>query len=220
MGTSKQGIFGPYKGRTGNVVGTFWKGRNVIKIRTASYSDAQTLPQENQRMSFKIVSAFAAMNKELIKIGFSALRDTATPFNRAIKYNLKYAVAGTYPDLKLDLNQAKISLGDRANLKMPIITAEGKNAIKIEWTDNTGTTHAESTDNVYISVILETGEEALINDTVIKRSDKTATIQLPVRWSGRNVVVNGFTASEKVIDAAKNKSQISDSEVFGRVRVG
>ncbi|MGE5473167.1 MAG: DUF6266 family protein, partial [Ignavibacteriales bacterium] len=105
-------------------------------------------------------------------------------------------------------------------LKMPIITAEGKNAIKIEWTDNTGTTHAESTDNVYISVILETGEEALINDTVIKRSDKTATIQLAVTWSGRNVVVIGFTASEKVIDAAKNKSQISNSEVFGRMRVG
>lgn len=217
MGIFKQGIFGPYKGRTGNVVGTFWKGKNVLKIRPSTYSDSNTLPQQDQRMRFSLVNAFAVANIDLIRIGFSAAVNAASPYNRAIKYNLKYAVAGEFPDLKLDLSLAKISLGDLVNLKKPIVTALGNNAIKLDWTDISGAGRAESTDNVFISVMTEDGTEAMINDTVIKRGDKTAIIQLPQSWSGRTVVVVGFTAAEKVIVKAKNKSQISSSEVYGRV---
>jgi len=219
MGTFKQGIFGPYKGRTGNVVGTFWKGKNVMKLRPATYSDSNTLPQQDQRMRFSLVNAFAVANKELIRIGFSASVNAASPYNRAVKYNLKYAVAGEFPDLKLDLGLARISLGDLVNLKNPILTASGERALKLDWTDNSGAGRAESTDNIFISVMTEAGTEAFINDTVIKRGDKTAIIHLPETWSGRTVVVIGFTTAEKVFVKAKNKSQISSSELYGRVEL-
>lgn len=219
MGITKQGIFGPYQGKTGNVIGSFWKGKNVLKIRTASYSDSNTIPQQDSRMRFRLVNAFAVANKELIKIGFTAAVNSASPYNRAVKYNLINAIAGEFPHLRLDLNLAKISLGDLVNLKNPVVTASGKSALQLDWTDNSGSGRAESADNVFISIMSEDGAEAFINDTVIKRGDTTALIQLPETWSGRTVVVVGFTTTEKVIAAAKNKNQISGSEVYGRVKV-
>jgi hypothetical protein len=219
MGITKQGIFGPYQGKTGNVIGTFWKGKNVLKIRTASYSDSNTIPQQDSRMRFRLVNAFAVANNDLIRIGFSAAVNSASPYNRAVKYNLINAIAGEFPHLKLDLNLAKISLGDLVNLKNPVVTASEKTALKIDWTDNSGAGRAESADNVFISVMTEDGAEAFINDTVIKRGDTTALIQLPELWLGRTVVVVGFTTAERVIAVAKNKNQVSGSELFGRVEV-
>ena len=220
MGITKQGIFGPLKGRTGNVIGSFWKGRNVLKIRTAAFSDSNTLLQQDHRMKFRLVNAFAVANNDLIRIGFSAAVNSASPYNRAVKYNLINAIAGESPHLRLDLNLAKISLGDLVNLKNPVVTASGKSALQLDWTDNSGTGRAESSDNVFISIMSEDGAEAFINDTVIKRGDTTALIELPETWSGRTVVVVGFTTAEKVITVAKNKNQISSSEVYGRVKVG
>ncbi|HLO89692.1 MAG TPA: DUF6266 family protein, partial [Lentimicrobium sp.] len=72
MGLYKQGFFGPYSGRVGNLIGTFWKGRCVLRIRAANYTDANTIPQQTQRLKFKIVTSFLKSQEKLIRLGFAA----------------------------------------------------------------------------------------------------------------------------------------------------
>lgn len=219
MGILNHGLFGPHKGRTGNVIGSFWKKINVLRIRPETYNDANSLLQQDQRMRFKLTNDFTSLNKMVIKIGFSGERNSASPFNRATKYNMMNAITGKYPDLKLDLNLARISIGELEGIEAPVLTTPNAQTIKIEWIDNSGHGHAEATDNVFVSIIDEPITEAFINDTMIKRCDRTATIELPQKWSGKNVVVMAFTASEMVINTAKNKYQVSNSAVLGKVKV-
>lgn len=207
------------KGRTANVIGSFWNGKNVLKIRTASYTDANSQQQQNQRSKFVMVNAFASLNKNLIRIGFSAIKNSASTHNRAIKYNFANVVTGEYPNFKLDLNLARISIGDLENLKMPVVSSPEKGIVQIDWIDNSGSGLATGNDYVYFSLMNESAEDAFINDTVVKRRDKSAIIELPGKWSGKSITVLGFTASEKVIVTAKTKSQISDSSVYGTVEV-
>ncbi len=219
MGILNHGIFGPQKGRTGNVIGSFWKKINILRIRPESYHDANNHQQQDQRMRFNLINDFASLNKTLIKIGFSIESNSSSAFNRATKYNMIHAITGTYPDLKLDINLARISTGDLEGLELPIVSSPQAKTIRIEWHDNSGHGYAKATDNVFITIIDETIEDAFINDTMIKRSYRVATIELPQKWSGRNVAVMAFTASEMVINTAKSKCQISNSAVLGKIRV-
>ena len=130
-----------------------------------------------------------------------------------------HAITGMYPDLKLDLDLARISSGDLEGIEAPVVTTPYAQTLRIEWIDNSGQGHAEATDNVFVSIIDETIKEAFINDTMIKRCDRTATVELPQKWSGKNVVVMAFTASEMVTATAKNKYQVSTSAVLGKVKV-
>lgn len=83
MATYKQGILGGFSGRIGNVIGTFWKGRQVMRIRAASFNDANTLRQQEQRMRFILINSFMYAQKELINWGFGAYDRTMSAMNAA-----------------------------------------------------------------------------------------------------------------------------------------
>jgi hypothetical protein len=65
MGKINQGILGGVSGTVGNVVGGTWKGINYLRIKAASYSDAQSDIQVNQRNRFGACVALAKSVLEL-----------------------------------------------------------------------------------------------------------------------------------------------------------
>jgi hypothetical protein len=68
MGVIKSGILGGFSGKVGAVVGTSWKGIDVMKKLPAKVANPQTTPQTNQRNRFKGVVEFAsAINSSVIK---------------------------------------------------------------------------------------------------------------------------------------------------------
>lgn len=219
MGIYKQGWFGAYTGRVGNVIGTMWKGRAVLRIRPASVANPNTLAQQTQRLKFKIVTSFINLHDSLIKIGYSAYEKTLTPFNSALKYNISNAITGTFPDLSLDLTKVKISQGKLANLKEPVITSTAPGTVKIDWNDNTGTEGAKATDKLYLSVVDPASSEVFIGDADVTRLDETAILTLPEGWSGRTVSVIGFLTSETVKETAGSSREVSTSSTYGTVTI-
>ena len=54
MGTFKQGIYGGYSGKVGNVVGGSWKGIDYMRILPTSVANPQTDAQLTQRQKFSV----------------------------------------------------------------------------------------------------------------------------------------------------------------------
>lgn len=218
MGLYIQGAFGPFSGRVGNLIGTFWKGRAVMRIRPASVTDANTLAQQTQRLKFKIVASFIKLQEKFVKLGFAAVDKTITPFNNALKFNITNAVTGAFPDLSLDLTKVRITKGNLENLSEPALTSPTPGAVKIDWIDNTGTGFAKATDKLFLSFVDPATSEVFNVATSATRVDETMVVNLPASWTGRTISVIGFLTSEAVKEMA-TLNEVSESATYGTVTI-
>ena len=217
MGTYKQGIYGPYSGRVGNVIGTFWKGRCIMRIRAASFTDANTIPQQIQRMKWKLVSAFVKANSKLVKLGFGAADATLTSFNSAMKHNIPEAITGTFPTLSLDLTKATLAMGNLAPLEGGLVSSTVANTLAVDWTDNTNNVDAFDDDNLMIAVI-DSASGEVMHFTGHSRMDETASLVLPENWASRTVSVIGFFLKAGLTEV-NSRDQVSDSVHIGSATV-
>lgn len=219
MGIYKQGWFGAYTGRVGNVIGTMWNGRAVLRIRPASVANPNTLAQQAQRMKFRLAASFIKLHEKLIRIGFAAKDQSITPFNNAMRYNIANAITGTFPTLSLDLTKVKISDGNLPNLKAPLLTSVTPATVKIDWTDNTGSIGAKATDKLLLSIVDAASNEVFIADPGAVRLDEAAVVALPTEWSGRTVTVIGFLVSGNVQESADTTAEVATSVTYGTVTI-
>lgn len=219
MGKYNQGIYGPYSGRVGNVIGSFWKGRSIMRIRAASFTDANTIAQQTQRLKWKIVAAFLSANEKLIKLGFAATDASITPYNSALKYNIREAITGTFPSLALDYEKVKLSVGDLLGLNSAVVSAATPGTVKVDWSDNTNNEDAFPTDRLMLSIVDNASGEVFLNPTDVSRGDETTIVTLPAGWTGRQVQVLGFFVKEGQLKIT-SQEQVSTSDSIGTVTVG
>lgn len=126
MAIIRNGINGPFSGKIGDTVGTSWRGLSIIRSRPkppVHFSEKQLANQ----MKMKVVQLFLKQLVEPVRIGFKDDSIIPTAFNSALSYHKKFALAGEYPDLSMNMAAVKISRG------MLFIPAE----ILMEW-DDTG----------------------------------------------------------------------------------
>ncbi len=217
MGTYKQGIYGPYSGRVGNVIGSFWKGRCIMRIRAASHTDANTIPQQIQRMKWKLVSAFIKANSKLIKLGFGAADATLTAFNCAMKFNIPEAITGTFPTLSLDLTKATLAMGNLLPVEGGMVSSTVANTLAVDWADNTNGADAMEDDDLLIAVIdSATGE--VMHFSGYSRMDETANLTLPENWASRTVNVLGFFLKNGLAEVT-SRDEVSNSVFIGSATV-
>lgn len=217
MGKYSQGIFGPYSGRVGNIIGTFWKGKAVLRIRAASYADANTIPQQTQRMKFKLVSSFLKANEKLIRLGFAAANPAITAFNSALKANLSDAITGLFPSLALDLTKVKLSFGNLLGLESPVTGSTQAGIVELDWDDNSNSSDAFVGDKLMVSIIDDLSGEVMMFGNDITRTEGSASMQLPATWSGRSVHLHAFFVKD--VDRVTSQDHVSTSQYLGTVVV-
>ncbi|MBN2614863.1 MAG: hypothetical protein JXR71_04155 [Bacteroidales bacterium] len=196
MGTSKQGVYGAYKGRVGNVVGSSWKGTQVLRIRPASVRNPKTDAQEETRMRFKMLARFLSSQRAAVIQGFYSLPENVTAVNAAMSVNFHEAFTGAYPDLAFDFSKVKISKG---NLLVPdgltATAAEGA-TINLSWADNTDVKMgAQEQDALVIGVYDPVSEQGAVFSSYYRRNETTGTLKLPSVWVGRQLEVLAFYKS-------------------------
>lgn len=210
MGTYKQGIYGPYSGRVGNVIGSFWKGRCIMRIRAASYNDANTVPQQKQRMKWKIVSAFIKANRPLIYLGFGATDHTLTPYNVALKENLE-AFKGEFPEVELDMTKVALSRGTLSGLENPVMEA-ASGSVEITWDPEVNNANSFEDDKLHVSAISEDGDVVLFKG-IASRSEGHASLLIP-NSSGKSYDILAFL-TKSGIEKVSTLEQVSDSQRLG-----
>lgn len=58
MATINQGVMGGFSGTVGTVVGGKWNGKDYMRARQTSHTDAKSMAQLDQRARFKTVIQF------------------------------------------------------------------------------------------------------------------------------------------------------------------
>src|SRR6476661_3299475 len=136
MATIKNGINGPVSGKIGNVVGSSWRGINILRSvpkAPTHFSDKQLANQ----LRMKLAQLFLKQFIPVVRIGFKDDTIIPTAFNSALSFNKKNAIAGEYPNLYLDYAAVKLSQGP---LYIPeaIQIAEDDAGLHFSWDNEIG----------------------------------------------------------------------------------
>lgn len=213
MSKYNQGILGPFSGKVGTVVGSFWKGRFVMRSRPTHMTNPNTPAQQAQRAIFSLVSSNLAPLRPAVNAGFAVRGDieNVTPMNVAMQVNMEQAVTGSGTFVQIDWNRFMVSGGTLLNVEAPTATAAANHAINVSWTNNAGVdSDVLDNDQVLMAVYNITRKSATFDLVTACRDDQSAVLHVPSMWVGDTCKVFIFTRSE-------DKTRTSPSVMCGSV---
>ena len=219
MGVFKQGNYGEFSGKTGNMIVYFWQGKRVVRSRPSSVFNPNTEQQQQHRGRFGLVSGFVKAHKSLIKTGFKPWASGMTAFNAAMSYNLANAIKGEVPKLCIDFEKAGISRGDLPVVENLRASATLPGTLLLEWTGKSTLAAAHPNDKLMVSVYHETDNVSQTYDAVAVRSTGKAVLKTPTEWSGKTVQVLAFLIGTMAYGAIETESQVSNTVWAGAVQL-
>jgi hypothetical protein len=219
MGTIKQGILGGFRGRVGNVIGSTWKGQDVMKIRPATVFNPNTERQQQQRAKFSLVGRFNQAHLNLIRIGFRAYTKNMTAGNAAMSYNLANAVTGTFPDLHIDFSKVMISQGTLAPVNEISVSSDASSSVTLNWGSNIQSGNGKDSDQLIVSFYDSATGEVVYFTGCASRQEASAGLTLPANWSGRTAEVFVFLVSLDGTGLSASREWISNTVYAGSVGI-
>lgn len=133
MATFEKGILGGFSGKVGNVVGTRWRGKNVMRSLPQRGKYTPTEKQEEQRAKFKTVIGFLSPIVDILSRYFGNPQGDKSRSNLATSYHLKNAVVSTAQGMVMDFAKVLISKGDLRGLDGATVAAAAGRALNLAW---------------------------------------------------------------------------------------
>lgn len=214
MATYNNGILGAFRGKLGNVIGTFWKGKPVLRAVPTLKNDLITPAQQEVRARFKLLISLLTSLKILLDYGMGAYNRAMTTLNAAFSFNYT-SITGVFPYLTVDLSKFKLSKGTRTRLMKPAVESIDANIIDLTW--DAGDNEALYSDSVMAAVIDPDSGSAFCFPNIARRLDEFAELKIPEGFTGRNLTVMAFVVSGGALMKVKSKDDVSDSQVVGEV---
>lgn len=177
MGTITKGILGGFSGTVGTVIGGSWKGIDYMRSQSGRRTATSTQKQLEQRLKFGLISRFQQPLNGLLNESFASYAVRMTGANSALSYNLRNAVAGTYPDYEVNYSMALVSRGDLPNVLTPTAGVTGGNTISYAWTNNAGTGKAADGDKAVLVVYCAAKQNCIYLESG-ERADQAASINV------------------------------------------
>lgn len=185
MARIKNGILDGFSGKVGTVVGSHWRGINYMRAVSRKRRTTVTENQKVQQSRFALMRGFLKSMSDLLVIGYKGYALQMSEVNSALSYNLKNAVTGNYPDFGIAYEQVVLSRGALPNGKTPGAVAGAAGTVNFNWTDNSNTGKAKSTDKAILVAYCESLNETLYAIAPL-RSAETGSLQVP-GFSGQTV---------------------------------
>lgn len=211
MGKVKPGLLGIFSGTVGDVVYATWKGIPYVRAKPLSVANPRTEAQQSQRARFTLAMRFLKSCTDVIRTGYKKYAVKKTAFNAALSYTLANAIAGSYPDYRIDYPRVLVSRGP---LMPPMNVQVGitGGAVQISWDDNSASGSAKPTDRTLAIVINPKNEKAAYKTAGAPRAAGVETLNIPTDWTGTQVEVYlGFVSEDG--------NNVSDSVYAGSVMI-
>ncbi len=206
MGTLKDGLFGGFTGRVGNVVGATWRDIYYVRSLPAKVNDPKTKGQVKQRSRFSVAMEFLKTITPFLRIGFQSYASgRMTAFNAAMSYNMKNAVKGVGQEVQLDFSKVRISRGDLSAVTGVKGEVTGGD-LHVCW-DGITERNARGDDITMLVAYNVEKKQSVYDINAGKRSASKAVLHLPSDWQGQ--ALESFLAF-KTADG----SEVSDSVNF------
>jgi Family of unknown function (DUF6266) len=213
MAIIPQGITGPFIGRVGPVVGYVSRGKAIMRGRPdRNKSRKPSMLQRQQHAKFSMMNKFLGPIIPFLNETKKTVDVDLTGYNKAFSYNVKNAIAGTYPDLMINYNMVLLSRGDLPNVRSSEVESLSPGQITCSWTDNGGTGLARPDDKAFLAVYCpETNNNWIYGLGQTERSAGSCLFNV-APFRGRTVqIYMGFLSSDG--------KEVSDSLYAGMLQV-
>ena len=132
MATLKNGLFGQFSGKIGGVVGSSWKGKQVVKKLPGPRKTGPSPVQLKQQARFTQLIGFLKPITPILNKAFEKTKLQMTAFNKAFSNN-KNAVTGIYPDFTIDYTNVILCKGSirNPNVITVMVNSEGKMVLSV-----------------------------------------------------------------------------------------
>ena len=219
MGIFKQGPFGPFLGKVGNLVGSTWRSINYLRILPDSVYNPNTPAQVSQRTKFRLVVHFLRPLLSFVRMGYKGYAVDMSAYNAALSYLIKNAVSGSYPDQAIAYSAVLVSRGNLRGVVAATAAAAGSSVIEVSWEDNSELQDADPGDKAIVVVYNPAKADVCWTLEGGTRADTLAQITVPSAYVGDTVQVYlAFSAIPDLVNAG-TKDTISDSVFAGEVVV-
>jgi hypothetical protein len=189
MAKLKSGALGHFSGALGNIVGSTYKGKGIVRMKPAQVTDRKTPAQEAQRMRFGLVQEFLKISRPFIEIGYGKYSRDMSAVNAATSELLKNGVTGEFPALELsfpDIMVAKGSLTPPRNAQVSLLS---ETEVEVRWTVDSDRGSARPDDVPMVLLYNEVQKEIVSSVSAGQRNDGKVSFSIPEDYAGQNLHV-------------------------------
>lgn len=177
MGKIKRGILGGFSGKVANVVGSSWKGIDVMRSLPLSVANPRTNAQIKVRTQFKdAVVVASALLSTIVKPLWDRFAQEMSGYNDFIKANYPFFADGNIPgaDGNLIISQGKLGY-----TPIDIIDyVKGNRTLTLTWSVTPQGSYQQGSDEAYVVVYNGNGNLAYAGNTAATRADGTCDVVL------------------------------------------
>lgn len=195
MGKIQTGILGGFQGKVGTVIGSTWRGEDIIKALPKKRADNPSELQKLQRIKFKAVSELLNPIRDTLSKYFSNDVGIKSRYNLATSYHLLNAVEVTDEVATILFSRVIISKGTLYSFQNPTVVPTGTE-VTLNWEDNSLMGNAKAEDNVSVVFYSQELMMFFVYENVAKRSELTTSITLPQNLAGSAVEAYAFLYSD------------------------
>ena len=214
MGKVRMGILDGFYGKVGTVVGSFWKGKPVMRayVRpkgTHTSSEAQALVQTR----FGAINSLSGAFLSALQLGFGpiARQRHVTEGNVFVTENWDCIHADTPGAATVDYTELVIARGHLPEVLFGNASFAEPLQVAVPMTDTSDVIGADAHDKVYLFVYSPEAGAGVMSDGRNTRADESLSVNVPAYWNGHRVHVWGFAIG----NGPDNKGVISDSRYLG-----
>ena len=207
MGKVRMGILDGFKGKVGTVVGSFWKGKKVMRAYNEFPTNPRTTAQVMQRQKFATIASLGGAFSNILKMTLKgyANGEQNSLIGQFVGQNIDYVtVSGStvevsYDKLELtppDHNHTPVALGE-ANFSTPLTVSVPIDDSYYDQRENS------EDDKVYLVVYSKTGQGVMVSDGTAKRESDQVSVSVPGHWQGHYVEVYAFVMGDPTLDLTR-----------------
>lgn len=209
MAKTNQGVLGAFTGTIGPVTGYLRQGQNILRTSTSNVSYKKTALRTAQLEKIKICNRFtrAFSGTGFLNKSFPAYGDTGNGYNRITSVLMNQALTGSYPHLQLSYPQILVSKGKLPGAEYAAATPMTDGNLYFNFTDNSETGTASSTDKIILVAYAEALQQAVFSLNAGLRKNCEAVLQA--------AAFKGCTVETWIGFLSEDESHASDSVYTG-----
>ena len=185
MARITEGPMGNIRGKVGNLVVGKWNKTTTVRSKGAPSSKPKTQSQLEQQAKLSVAVQFMRSMKALLSQSFLYHPGHMTGYNAAVRYLLKNAIVGEYPNYTVQYNRVLVSRGDLLH-EGNANAAAAPGQVTFTWTYEPTDVLVKPNDLAILVVYCEALNKCVFTVSGAQRSAGTASLAV-TRFRGEEV---------------------------------
>lgn len=187
MAKDHEGINGAFRGKVGTVVGTVWRGKNVMRSIPVKSKKPLSDKQLLQLEKLKVVTQFLAPFRLLMNQYYPSKELSKNGTNLITSYALKQALHIENQSCYLIYSKLFFACGVLPNSHFTTKELTTDNVLKLQWEDMRYNRLAQGDDQLIVIGYNEVLREHYINKFAGIRDELATEIALPTHWEANDI---------------------------------